>query len=159
MLNGLIVHTTPTGNLPQTPELERPLHNRQKVGSQWCPSLRGSTLVTFRNFVACRQEQLRESRYPSDLTNCITLRRLYIGQIKHLLDTYYRTISNVKHWKHSKTGGEVLWTRLGLILHSANIITTAGTFFMHHSTGYGNVVSHVHLYLTHSHNCPIFDFL
>ena len=44
VLNSPIVHTTPTGNIPETPELGTPLYNGQNFGSQWCPLLRGSTV-------------------------------------------------------------------------------------------------------------------
>jgi len=44
LLNSLIAHTTPTGNIPETPELGIPLYNGQNVSSQWCQLLRGSTV-------------------------------------------------------------------------------------------------------------------
>ena len=35
----------PTGNILETPELGTPLYNRQNFGSQWCPLLKGSTVI------------------------------------------------------------------------------------------------------------------
>ena len=35
--NSRITHTTPTGNIPEAPELGTPRYNGQNVGSQWCP--------------------------------------------------------------------------------------------------------------------------
>ena len=45
VLNSLITHTTPTGNIPEPPELGTPLYNRQNFGSRRCPLLRGSTVL------------------------------------------------------------------------------------------------------------------
>ena len=39
------MHTTPTGNIPETPELGTPRYNGENFGSQWCLLLRGSTVV------------------------------------------------------------------------------------------------------------------
>ena len=45
LFNGPIAHTTPTGNISETPELGTPLYNGQNVGSQWWPLLRGFTVL------------------------------------------------------------------------------------------------------------------
>ena len=45
-------HSTPTGNIPETSELGTPLHNGQNFGFQWCPLLRGSTVVAFAACIA-----------------------------------------------------------------------------------------------------------
>ena len=37
LLNSLIMRTTPTGNIPEAPELGTPRYKGQNVGSQWCP--------------------------------------------------------------------------------------------------------------------------
>ena len=37
--------STPTGNIPEAPELETPRWKGHIVGSQWCPLLRGSTIT------------------------------------------------------------------------------------------------------------------
>ena len=39
------MHTTPTGNIPETPQQRTSLYNGQNVGSQWWPLLRGSTVI------------------------------------------------------------------------------------------------------------------
>ena len=44
MLNSPIMHTTPTENIPEAPELGTPRYKGQNFGSQWCPLLRGSTI-------------------------------------------------------------------------------------------------------------------
>ena len=38
------MRTTPTENIPETPELGTPCYNGQKFDSQWCSLLRGSTV-------------------------------------------------------------------------------------------------------------------
>ena len=45
LLNSQTAHTTPTGNIPETPQQRTSLYNGQNVGSQWWPLLSGSTVA------------------------------------------------------------------------------------------------------------------
>ena len=44
VLNSPIAHTTPTGYIPEAPELGTPCYKETNAGSQQCPLQRGSTV-------------------------------------------------------------------------------------------------------------------